>query len=197
MRIVFVGPPGAGKGTQTALLIEHLKVPQLATGDMLREVVRDASNPLSDEVAPYMTDGGLVPDELMVAIVGDLLSSPTYDEGCLLDGFPRTRPQAESLDKMLKERGRKIDCVIALSVPEELLTDRLLGRARDADTKRKDDVPGTIPRRLAVYRTQTKPVLEHYREQGIVCEVDGVGEVEEVFQRILHCIENARTESDR
>lgn len=187
MRIVFVGPPGAGKGTQSAKLLEHLKVAHLATGDMLREVVRE-KGPLAKKIAPYMSNGKLVPDELMVSIVAEKLIDPKYDAGCLLDGFPRTRPQAEALDALLEKEDRKIDVVIALSVPDKLLIERLMGRARNAEQRRKDDSPETIPKRIAIYHSQTTPVLEHYRAKGVVCEVDGDGEMDTVFQKILDCI---------
>jgi adenylate kinase len=177
MRLVFVGPPGAGKGTQSQRLIEYLGIVHLSTGDLLRQARRDQT-PLGLMAAKYMDEGLLVPDPLVVAIVGERLSQPDCAAGCLFDGFPRTVGQAKALDDHLTQSGTPLDAVLALVVDREELKRRLLGRGRE------DDHEATIDRRFVEYEAQTQPMLDYYRRQGKLHLIDGRGEPDEVFDRI-------------
>jgi adenylate kinase len=179
MRIVFLGPPGAGKGTQAQRLKEHLGVAHLSTGDMLRNAEH---TPLGRQAARYMLAGQLVPDDVVLGIVVDRLAESDCDNGCLFDGFPRTVPQAESLDKMLAERGMPLDRVIALSVPDADLIERLTSRGR------RDDDPQTIEERFRQYTALTEPLIDYYRRRGILRQVDGTGSPEQVFERIKNAV---------
>jgi len=176
MQIVFIGPPGAGKGTQAERLVETFQMAHLSTGDMLR-AARDAQTEVGKKADEYMSAGQLVPDDVIVAIIRERLAEPDCREGYLLDGFPRTIAQAESLDKMLAEQGTSLDVVLELRVPEEELFHRLAGRGR------ADDTPEVIRRRLIAYREQTAPLLEYYGGQNLLQSIDGVGTVDEVFDR--------------
>ena len=177
MRIVFIGPPGAGKGTQAQRLIETYKLAHLSTGDMLR-AARDAQTQVGKKADRYMSAGQLVPDEIIVAIIRDRLGEPDCRTGYLLDGFPRTIAQAEALDKMLDHEGTPLNVVLELQVPEEELFERLAGRGR------ADDQPDVIRQRLVAYRQQTEPLLEYYGLRDLLQPVDGLGSVEEIFHRI-------------
>jgi adenylate kinase len=177
MRLVFVGPPGAGKGTQSQRLIEHLGVCHLSTGDLLRQARRDQT-PLGLMAAKYMDEGRLVPDPLVVAIVGQRMTQPDCAAGCLFDGFPRTVGQAKALDEHLAQIGAPLDAVLALVVDREELKRRLLGRGRE------DDQESTIDRRFVEYDAQTQPMLDYYRRQGRLHLIDGHGHPDEVFDRI-------------
>ena len=168
MWIVFIGPPGAGKGTQCSRLADSLGVPHLSTGDMLRDTERDS--PLGKVVASYIDVGRLAPDYLVMPIVTNRLAESDCQAGCLFDGFPRTVHQAELLSEFLMQRQRRIDAVLHLQVDPEVLLGRLLKRA--VLQNRKDDNEETISARLEVYRTQTAPVLQYYRGQGNVLEID-------------------------
>lgn len=191
MLIIFIGPPGAGKGTQAKRLAAYLDIAHLSTGDMLREAVR-AGNELGKMAASYMEKGQLVPDALVVSIVGQRLDTPECAKGCLFDGFPRTLGQARSLDAYLSETGRSLDAVLELKVDEEELIRRLLGRAQGANAPRADDTPEAIPKRLEVYRAQTAPLLDYYRQRGLLREIDGTGSPDEVFARIQAVVDKHR-----
>jgi len=176
--VVFIGPPGSGKGTQANQLCQHLSITHLSTGDMFRAAIQDETE-LGVQAQEYMNRGELVPDQLVVSMVADALGNPPCNSGCLLDGFPRSLPQAEALDQMLDAEGKKIDLALELNVDEKVLIDRLLAR------KRPDDTIDTIHHRLQVYREQTSPLLNYYRERGQLRTVNGDGTVDEVQQQIL------------
>jgi adenylate kinase len=177
MRIVFIGPPGAGKGTQAERLVARYELAHLSTGDMLR-AARDAQTEVGRKADQYMSQGELVPDDIILEIIAERLGEPDCRAGYLLDGFPRTMAQAEALDRMLAERKTPLDVVLQLHVPEEELFRRLSGRGR------ADDQPEVIRQRLVAYRRQTEPLLDYYAKAGLLKRIDGVGSVEEVFDRI-------------
>lgn len=174
MQMVFIGPPGAGKGTQAERIVTTYGMAHLSTGDMLR-AARDAQTEVGKKAEHYMAAGQLVPDDIIVAIIAERLEQPDCQNGFLLDGFPRTIPQAEALDAMLTQRGEPLDIVLELRVPEEELFQRLAGRGR------ADDNPDTIRQRLFAYREQTEPLLEYYEKQSLLHSVNGLGTVDEVF----------------
>lgn len=187
MITILFGPPGGGKGTQAAHISERFGVPHVSTGEMLRNEAAKGTE-LGNEVAPIMAAGNLVPDDLIVRVIESRLAEPDAIRGVLLDGFPRTVPQAEALDRMLQRRGARVDLVLCLDVPEPVLVQRLLGRARQEN--REDDNLETIQNRLDVYRRDTAPVLDHYRNAGVqIEEVDGDASVEEVTRRVLQAID--------
>lgn len=179
--IVLFGPPGAGKGTQGVLLAQRTGLPKVATGDVLRAAVREETA-LGREAQGYMDQGLLVPDEIIVALLEELLASPQATRGIIMDGFPRTVVQARAVDTALAERGQAVDLVLRLEVPEPELIRRLAGRA--AEQGRTDDTVEAIQRRLAVYREETAPVLAHYAARDVVREIDGTGAVEEIAERV-------------
>ena len=189
MFIVLIGPPGAGKGTQARKIIEKLQVVHLSTGDMLREAKRNGTE-LGKLAAGYMDQGALVPDEVVVDVVTERLSEPDCRNGCLLDGFPRTLPQAESLDDFLAQRGEKLDVVLELQCDEAELSRRLLERAKLEG--RADDTPDTIANRHRTYREQTTPLLAYYNERGVLRSVNGIQTREEVFAALWRTIEAIR-----
>ena len=155
MFVVFIGPPGAGKGTQAQRLVELLNIPHVSTGDMLRQAIGQGTQ-LGNQAQGYMQAGKLVPDELVLQIINECLDDPRMKQGCLFDGFPRNVQQAESLDQLLAQRGTPLDMVLELQVDSEELVRRMLAR------KRPDDTPDTIAERLRVYQNQTAPVLQYY-----------------------------------
>jgi adenylate kinase len=177
MRIVFIGPPGAGKGTQAERMISSYGLAHLSTGDMLR-AARDARTPVGLKAEGYMSTGQLVPDEIIVSIIEERLRAADCRQGYLLDGFPRTIAQAEALDAMLEKQGTPLDVVLELQVPEEELFRRLAGRGR------ADDTPEVIRQRLVAYRKQTEPLLEYYGKRQLLTSVSGLGSVDEIFARI-------------
>ncbi len=177
MRIVFIGPPGAGKGTQAERLVQTYQIAHLSTGDMLR-AARTAQTEVGRKADQYMSGGQLVPDEIILRIIAERLEQPECRAGYLLDGFPRTIAQAEALDGMLAGQNTPLDMVLELRVSEEELFRRLAGRGR------ADDQPEVIRQRLLAYRRQTEPLLEYYGKAGLLKSVDGVGSVDEIFQRI-------------
>jgi len=183
MIYVVFGPPGSGKGTQAELLIGALDVPHISTGDLLRAET-EVGTPLGRQVASTLAAGELVPDELIERVLERRLRAPDARLGAILDGYPRTVPQARALDDLLASAGRRVDAVLALDVDERTVLNRLLRRA--AEQRRADDNPTSIAERLREYRQLTAPVLDHYRAPGVpVIEVDGTGDVETVHQRIV------------
>lgn len=177
MKVVFVGPPGAGKGTQAERIVAKYGLLHLSTGDMLR-AARDAKTPVGVKAEEYMSAGKLVPDEVIIAIIVERLGQPDTQRGYLLDGFPRTVVQAEELDKCLAERGEKLDVVLELAVPEEELFTRLASRGR------ADDKPEVIRQRLVAYHDLTAPLVDYYSKDGLLKKIDGLGTVDEIFGRI-------------
>ena len=174
MRLVFVGPPGAGKGTQAEKIVETYKIAHLSTGDMLR-AARDAGTAVGKKAEEYMSAGALVPDEIIIEIIKERLEEPDCAPGYLLDGFPRTLAQAAELDEMLSGKKTPLDIVLELRVHEEELFERLAGRGR------ADDTPDVIRQRLEAYRKQTEPLVEYYEKRGLLKTIDGVGTVEDIF----------------
>jgi adenylate kinase len=216
MRVIFLGPPGADKGTQARRAAARWGVPQISTGDMLREAVA-AGTELGREAKAYMDAGGLVPDAVIIGLAGEALARPDTRKGFVLDGFPRTLPQAEALDRLLDERGLELDRVVLFRTPEVELLRRITGRrvcgqcgrnyhlASSPPAKpgicdncggplhqRSDDEEATVRRRLAVYERDTRPVVEHYRGQGLLEEIAGEGPVDQVFEGVLRATERGR-----
>ena len=186
MNIVLLGPPGSGKGTQGELLADRLDIPRVSTGDLLREAVRGGS-PLGRQARTYMDRGLLVPDEVILGLIAEVLAAPGSAAGILMDGFPRTVAQAEAVDRMLGERGTVVDAALSLTVPAEELMRRMLGRAREQG--RADDTPETIRERLQVYDHQTAPLIGYYRERDRLIEIDGLGTVEEIAERTWRALQ--------
>ena len=189
LRALLLAPPGAGKGTQGVRLAEAYGVPHLSTGDMLRDEVV-AATPLGLEATQYMDRGELVPDRLIVDLITERIDSNTDTDGFVLDGFPRTMPQALAAydDARRREPARTFHAAISLAVPEGELVRRLIERGRQSG--RPDDTEQTIRRRLKVYRENTQPLEDFYRGRGILVEVDGTGPVDEVTDRILEAVAN-------
>jgi len=185
MRIVFIGPPGAGKGTQAERVSAHYSIPHVSTGDTLRDATRGDS-PLGKIAAKQINAGNLVPDDVVMGIVWQRLDEPDCANGVLLDGFPRTQQQAEALDEHLASHSTPLDVVVALDVDDEEIRKRLVERARGPD-----DNLETIGHRLDVYHSQTKPIISYYRDQGLLKTVSGIGNVDEVFERIVRTIDSA------
>ena len=213
MRIVLVGPPGAGKGTQAALLAENLGIPHISTGDLFRANISQGTE-LGLEAQRYMREGRLVPDEITVGMAADRMARPDAAHGFLLDGFPRNIVQADALDKQLRETGQTLDAVLDLEVPEEEVVRRIAGRrmCRNDSShifhveysrpgtegvcdlcggelyQREDDSEETVRKRLEVYHQETEPIIDYYRDQGLVVTLSALGAVPEVTQRALQAL---------
>jgi adenylate kinase len=177
MRIIFIGPPGVGKGTQSQRLLKHFGIPHVSTGDLLREAISEKTR-LGRLAQRYMTRGQLVPDPIVLQIVGARLEEGDCQNGCLFDGFPRTLGQAQALDEFLADMGAPLDAVIELKVDEDEVVRRL------AQRQRGDDTPEIIRRRMHSYWEQTAPLLDYYQRRNILYSIDGVGTPDEVFGRI-------------
>ena len=180
-RMLLLGPPGAGKGTQALRVVAKLGIPQISTGDMLRGAVA-AGTEVGRQAQAYMDRGELVPDAVVIGVAEERLSQADAESGFVLDGFPRTAAQAEALDVLLERMGTNLERCVTFVVDEEPLVARLLERAQIEG--RSDDSEETIRTRMSVYRAQTAPLVDHYRKRGILAEVDGLGSAEEVAERI-------------
>ncbi len=181
MRVVFLGSPGSGKGTQAKLLSQRLKVPAIASGDMLRAAGREGT-PLGVRAKAVMEAGQLVPDEVLIGLIGERMAAADARGGFVLDGFPRTVEQARALDRLLEGNGEGLSAVLNLSVPEAVIVGRLRGRW--VEEHRSDDRPETVLERLRVYQENAEPLLRFYRERRLLADVDGVGEIAEIAERI-------------
>lgn len=212
MNIILIGPPGVGKGTQAKFLVEAYNIPQISTGDMLRANVREAT-PLGTEAKKFMNAGQLVPDSVILGMMKSRFSEPDCDAGYILDGFPRTIPQAEGLEDLLNDMGQQIDSVLVLDVNHEEIIKRLSSRrsCKECDTvynllfdpttsegicdkcegmlyQREDDKPETIRQRLDVYTNQTSPLINFYTQKGLVKKIDGAGKIDAVKKRMLSAL---------
>ena len=186
IRILLIGPPGAGKGTQAALLAKHFGIPAISTGDIFRENVRNET-PLGLEAKAFMDRGEYVPDTLTNALVRDRLNQDDAAAGFLLDGYPRTIDQVQELDDILEETEAKLDVVVQLTADAEELLRRLSGRAQEQG--RSDDTPDVIKRRLDVYEEQTAPLIDIYASRSLVAKVNGLGEIGDVTNRIIEVLD--------
>jgi adenylate kinase len=180
-RLLLLGPPGAGKGTQAEILVERLGIPQISTGDMLRAAVA-AGTEVGRKAEAVMARGDLVSDEIVIQVARERMAEDDARRGFILDGFPRTSGQAEALDRMLEELGTPLERCISLRVDPEELVARLLNRARIEG--RSDDNEESIRNRMEVYRRETRPLIDHYRAQGVLREIDAEGSIEEVAKRV-------------
>ena len=186
VKILLLGPQGSGKGTQAKRISAEYGIPHIATGDMLRVAIA-AGTTLGQQVKPILERGELVPDELMIELIRERLEEPDAADGFVLDGFPRTMPQAEALDAMLREIGRELTVVFALQVSDEICIERLLRRAREE--QRPDDTPEAIRTRLEIYHRETEPLIEHYRTLGVLVPIHADGTPNEVFAEIQATLE--------
>ena len=202
--MILVGPPGAGKGTQAARLVEQFQIPHISSGDMLRAAAKEGT-PLGIEADHHMKQGHLVPDDLMIGLILERIKQPDCSHGFMLDGFPRTRPQAEALDKALEDAKVGLDAVVLIEVPDQLLEERTTGRRTDPQTgtiyhlkynpppadivgrlvHRKDDTIEAVKMRMAKYHSETAPIIPYYTQKGVLKRVDGVGEPDIITQRLI------------
>lgn len=191
MRLVFLGPPGAGKGTQSARIVERFGIPQLSTGDMLRAAVA-AGSPVGLKAKAVMDRGELVPDDLVVGIVADRIEEPDAKKGFILDGFPRTVAQAEALERMLADKGAGLDAVIELKVDHGALIERMAKRVAETlargEPVRKDDNPEAFKTRLEAYRLQTAPLSSYYADKGMLKAVDGMEPIDAVTREVFDAL---------
>jgi len=187
MRLILMGPPGAGKGTQASFISERFKIPAISTGDIFRANVSKGTD-LGVKAKRYMDAGEYVPDEVTNLMVRDRIDEPDAESGFLLDGYPRTLAQVEELDGMIKFTGHQLDAVVVLTVDQEEIVARLLQRAELEG--RADDTEDVIRRRQEIYAEQTEPLIDVYRDRGILIEVDGMGDVAEVTERVFEALED-------
>jgi adenylate kinase len=185
VKLLFIGPPGAGKGTQAARVAERLGIPHVSTGEMFRHHVGEGTE-LGQKVKAIMEAGDYVPDEITVAMLGERIAEDDARDGFILDGFPRTLPQVSALDSLIGEDG--LDRVVLFEVDEDELAQRMLSRGR------ADDTEETIRNRFAVYREQTQPLIDLYRDRDIVVEVDGMGDMDEITERVLAAVRGGQTD---
>ncbi len=212
MKVVMLGAPGAGKGTQAKKIAADYGIPHISTGDIFRENIKN-STPLGEKAKGYMDQGLLVPDELVLELIVDRFDAPDYVDGYVLDGFPRTIPQAKALDEALDNKNDKIEFAIDVDVPDEVIISRMAGRRAclncgrtyHVDTLRPkvegscdycstqlvlrdDDKPETVKKRLQVYHEQTQPLLDYYKEKGILYSVDGTGSIDNIYNEIMNVL---------
>jgi adenylate kinase len=194
MRLILLGPPGAGKGTQAQRLVDRYGIIQLSTGDMLRAAVK-AQTPVGRQVKDIMALGHLCPDDLVVGAVADRISQPDTHNGFILDGFPRTVAQAEALDRMLKEKHLELDAVVELKVDEAILLQRIEKRAAEMAARgeplRDDDTPEALKRRIDAYRRQTAPLIDYYAKHGLLRTVDGMAPIDKVSAAIAAVLDGS------
>lgn len=190
MIIILFGAPGVGKGTQAVILAEKLGVAHLSTGDAFRAAIKNQT-PVGVLAKEFVDAGKLVPDEIVARIVEEAMEGESFAQGCILDGFPRTRPQADALDRMLAAKGLKISSVVNINVDDATIIGRLLQRGR------ADDSESIIRHRLDIYNDETAPLLEFYSDKGLLTSVDGIGEVETVNERILAAIASSGVTAHR
>lgn len=207
MNLIFLGPPGAGKGTQSKILLERLGIPQISTGDIIRAAIRSGS-PLGKEVEEYANSGRLVPDELVNRLASERLTQPDCENGFLLDGYPRTVAQADALSAVLQERSVALDRVLLLEVADEILLDRITGRRSDPESgkvyhvtfdppptglatrliQRPDDTVEVFGKRLREYHEKTAPLIPYYESRGLLHRVDGSGSLAEITERVARAL---------
>jgi adenylate kinase len=187
MRLILLGPPGVGKGTQARILVEAFGIPQLSTGDILRAAIA-AGTELGRAARIVMDRGDLVSDDIVVGIVSERLDQPDCRKGFILDGFPRTIPQAQALDRMLAEKRMPLDAVIWMYADRDVLVERVVRRAEESGAARGDDSEDVVRKRLDVYRAQTEPLVYHYQDQGLLKVVGGMDPIGTVTQRIRHVL---------
>ena len=191
MRLLIMGPPGAGKGTQAQRVAEHYEIPAISTGDIFR-AMKTSDTPLARQLRAIMDSGGLISDEITNAIVAERLTESDCAAGFLLDGYPRTLQQVDSLDDFLASSGQSLDAVISLLADVDEVVDRLLKRAEIEG--RSDDTADTIRRRQAIFAQETEPLLGVYRDRGLLLEVDGLGAIEDVSARLFAALDSRRNE---